>query len=456
MAQFPFPDDCSIATYKELREKRIKAVVELAGVDYSKYHSEYLRISEASINKSGCGPVLQRDIGEIWTNAYNKDWLRAWDGNMDLQVCLDFFAVITYILEYAFKPEPEESALRKLIEQDKDGDFKNRMKALAHLFQTRRQMGEAEAAYKIIPSLTMTNSNITCQWIDTDSSSDRHTRMKRAAPDSDLPTVELEGREGRWYKQYTMRDKYARRPDELHHMCLAQWAKMYTAGGSKSEDSDEDAEDEGREEPTIKETHPLKTVVGCNNDCCEESQDPTEKRKIVKLPQCFAVKDPYPGEAKCMKLRNVPAALRFYKGDTTIARNLRREFILYLPWGLPGQPNFPNMSDSQIENHNHNIEHIKRVKGIIMPHLEDVAKQQDFVDEFNLRKVGDELAAGKEQENEVEEQEDEGDLDFLDPDKAGLEDPEEVHKGKPSIYSKIEVRNLFSILLSLLNFIPGS
>ena len=27
----------------------------------------------------------------------NTEWLKAWDGNMDLQICLDFFAIITYI-----------------------------------------------------------------------------------------------------------------------------------------------------------------------------------------------------------------------------------------------------------------------------------------------------------------------------------------------------------------------
>ena len=79
--QFPIPEDCSVDTYKELREKRIKTVVELAGVDYTKYHTEYL-----SIKRSGCGAVLQRDINEVWTNPFNKDWLRAWNGNMDLQV----------------------------------------------------------------------------------------------------------------------------------------------------------------------------------------------------------------------------------------------------------------------------------------------------------------------------------------------------------------------------------
>ena len=443
--EFPIPEDCSTDTYKEIREKRIKAIVELAGVDYTKYHSEYL-----SIRRSGCGAVLQRDIAEVWTNPFNKDWLRAWNGNMDLQVCLDFFAVISYILEYAFKPEPEESALRKLIEQDEDGDFKTRMKALAHLFQTRRQMGEAEAAYKIIPSLTMTRSNITCQWINTGSSTDTHKRMKKANPGDDLTTVELEGREGKWYQQYDMRDKYTRRPDELHHLCLAQWAKMYrSSSANKSEDTDDETEEDNTVVVTTAAEHPpLTTVARCTNTCCDETSD---KKKIIKLPDSILLKNPYPGEAKCMRLRTSPVALRYYKGNSnrSAARHLRREFILFLPWGLPGQPNFPTMSDTEIENHfdNSDLEHIACVKGIIMPHLEDVEEQRVIVEETQARKLGEELAAGKEHENLEElnfEDLEEGDLDFLDPNLADLQDPEEPPKGKPSIYSKIEVKTVLS------------
>ena len=447
MNQFPIPEDCSIDTYKELREKRVKAVVELADVDYTKYHSEYL-----SMKRAGCGAVLQRDIGEIWTNAFNKDWLRAWNGNMDLQVCLDFFAVISYIVDYAYKPEPEESALRQLIEQDQDGDFKTRMKSLAHLFQTRRQMGEAEAAYKIIPSLTMTRSNITCQWVNTDHSKDTHKRMRKAKPEDQIATVELEGREGKWYQTYDMRNKYTRRPEELHHLCLAQFAKMYKSRSlSKSEDADdEDEQVDGDEQveteivtaPT--EHSPLTTVACCSKSCCDETSD---KKNIIKLPEIIKLKDPYPGEPRFMKLRKSPVALRFYKGnsDKSAARHFRREFILYFPWGLPGQPNFATMSDTEIENHfsNDDLEHITEVKGFIMPHLEDVEKQRVIIEETQVRKLGEQLAAEKEHENLEDldfDDEDEGDLDFLDPNLVDLEDPVELPKGKPSMYSKIEVR----------------
>ena len=96
--------------------------------------------------------------------------------------------------------------------------------------------------------------------------------------------------------------------------------------------------------------------------------------------------------------------------------------------------------ESTSQLHEADLEHIAEVKGLIMPHLEDVEKQRIIIEETQVRKLGEQLAAEKEHENledldfdEVEE----GDLDFLDP---NLEEPVELPKGKPSIYSKIEVR----------------
>ena len=49
--------------------------------------------------------VLKRTPQEIYINNYNPEWIKAWNGNIDLQVCLDHFAVITYITDYYMKDE---------------------------------------------------------------------------------------------------------------------------------------------------------------------------------------------------------------------------------------------------------------------------------------------------------------------------------------------------------------
>ena len=42
---------------------------------------------------------------EVDVNNFNLEWIRAWDGNKDMQVCKDYHAVITYITYYFSKDE---------------------------------------------------------------------------------------------------------------------------------------------------------------------------------------------------------------------------------------------------------------------------------------------------------------------------------------------------------------
>ena len=87
-------DSESLTEYEQHREERILLILEEAGVT----EAEYLEAITHS-SKRGISVVLQRDITECSVNNYNAEWIRAWSGNMDIQVCLDFFSVITYITE---------------------------------------------------------------------------------------------------------------------------------------------------------------------------------------------------------------------------------------------------------------------------------------------------------------------------------------------------------------------
>ena len=65
-------------------------------------------------------------------------------------------------------------------------------------------MGEAEAIVKIIPSLNLANSNVTCQWVNIDYESEKSTRWRKATQkemESGIPVVQLENHEGHWYEQ---------------------------------------------------------------------------------------------------------------------------------------------------------------------------------------------------------------------------------------------------------------
>ena len=84
--------------YEVNRKERIVKLLKEAEVTDQEYESA---IRESS--KRGVTVILARDITETMVNNYNGEWIRAWNANLDLQVCLDFFSVITYITEYFTK-----------------------------------------------------------------------------------------------------------------------------------------------------------------------------------------------------------------------------------------------------------------------------------------------------------------------------------------------------------------
>ena len=107
-------------------------------------------------SSSGFSIVLERDVSEMYINSYNPEWARAWNGNTDLQVCLDYFAVITYITEYYTKDDT--GVMTKIIEMLKNSHcttLQEKMILVMNTFITARQMGECEAYYKILPNFKL-------------------------------------------------------------------------------------------------------------------------------------------------------------------------------------------------------------------------------------------------------------------------------------------------------------
>ena len=50
---------------------------------------------------------LKRRIKERWINNYNPEMLHAWNANMDIQLAIDTYAIITYIVSYMNKAETQ-------------------------------------------------------------------------------------------------------------------------------------------------------------------------------------------------------------------------------------------------------------------------------------------------------------------------------------------------------------
>ena len=68
--------------------------------DLVEQYKEMLKISTG-----GYKIVHKRDIDEIYVNNYNKEWIKCWDANIDIQLTLYHFAIITYITDYMLKDD---------------------------------------------------------------------------------------------------------------------------------------------------------------------------------------------------------------------------------------------------------------------------------------------------------------------------------------------------------------
>ena len=131
--RYPKDLDTSKELYEQNRKIRIKCLISMADLnsdDDMKLYEEALTFSTP-----GYTLILERDLDEIYVNSYNPEWARAWNGNTDLQVCLDYFAIITYITEYFTKDDT--GLMSKLIEMMKESEcetLKDKMRLLMNTF----------------------------------------------------------------------------------------------------------------------------------------------------------------------------------------------------------------------------------------------------------------------------------------------------------------------------------
>ena len=132
------------------------------------------------VTRTGKVIILKRTVQEMWVNNYNPEWLHAWDGNMDIQLCLDFFAICTYITDYYTKDESGTvSHLLKAAKECHGKSQKEKMRALSQVFSTHRHVGESEAYYKICPELHLSHSSIQTVYEHTGFPENRRIFLRR-------------------------------------------------------------------------------------------------------------------------------------------------------------------------------------------------------------------------------------------------------------------------------------
>ena len=413
----------------------------LAKVRYEDY------IKALSVSRTGYSVVYERDIDELYINPYNIEWMQAWDGNMDLQPCLDYFAVSTYIADYYAKDDTAMmTALKTAMNASNATDIKEKMKIVANMFLTHRQIGEAEAVYRLIPSLTLSMSNITCQFLSTSRRDERSLRWRRATEEdlqNGVSAKKLENHDGLWYEQPDMWSKYLRRPEKLKEMCCAQFVRMYKGFSPKKEDNKDDD---------------MEAVLEDDNDIWDEAEEEDgsednfhfimtfrDNGKNGKpLPLMLPIRNPYPGEATCIKKRSRPAALRYhkYKKDNDHKRYMLSEVMKYVPLEQ-------EVDDDQIEDlYNDMVDGVRKVdivKRQVMPHLESVVEARYHVDQM-MKEVKEDLQEnaaarldpmGVQDDDDCKEEGEEEHEDYMycDPDNVKKDEPEKT----AAMFRRVEI-----------------
>ena len=125
-------------------------------------------VNAISISASGNVLVLKRGLKEIHTNNYNPEMLKAWNANMDIQIALDPYAVITYVVSYVLKDETGMTKfLKDALTSQTGNSIKEKIYALKNAFLLNRQVGESESCYRILPGMRLKDSNISTIFVQT-------------------------------------------------------------------------------------------------------------------------------------------------------------------------------------------------------------------------------------------------------------------------------------------------
>ena len=99
---------------------------------------------------------------------------------MDIQLCLDFFAICSYITDYYTKDETGTlTHLIKAVKECHGKGQKETMRALANEFSSHRQVGESEAYYKLFPELHLTHSSVKTVFVATGFPQDRNVFLRK-------------------------------------------------------------------------------------------------------------------------------------------------------------------------------------------------------------------------------------------------------------------------------------
>ena len=277
----------------------------LKKIDKDLTEAQYISYIETT--ERGLALFLKRRVKERNINNFHPEMLAAWNANMDIQIALDPFAIIAYIVSYVNKIETGTTAfLKQALSDNVEKETKEKLHALKNAYAENREVGFSEAVYRAISSLHLKQSNVGTVYVSTGFPQNRsimHRRVKDENEDldDDLENsdddeeqqssskpglVSVEGYSGKFQPSVSIHDRYAKRPEYIETMCLAQFATLYTYTASLPK----------KKTPVI--------INGCSK---EKSSWQTIYNSTTFLPYYLDLED-----LGYMKLKSGPQVLRFH------------------------------------------------------------------------------------------------------------------------------------------------
>ena len=412
---------------KEIEKKRLNKLLMRAEVQGTGEKTSMEVYEDAlGVSANGYKVVHKRDVDEVMVNNYNSEWIISWNSNMDLQLCLDYHHVITYISDYFLKDETETmNQIKDALRKGENETLQKKLSIVVNTFLTHRQIGECEAFYRVLPHLNLTFSNIDDVFLSTGFKSNRSSFLTQVTPEEAEQCqniVQIENKEGLFIEKPSLLDKYERRDTShnkhLLNLTYLQFAMKYVSCNKKEEDiemSDLQSKEvkEGDEEWILNDEMDL--IVTHNF---------AANKQRFKLPKFIQLTELKPGESAYMRKRS-RMVIRYHKINATkfpheycysqlqMYRPFRRESLL--------QPNdYEKCKElyDQKSAHN-NCSRINNVKSILMKHLDSVEQGTERAqDAKNSEIVGDMMDPAFEQEEEdcaLEGIHEHPEFSFLDP-----------------------------------------
>ena len=334
--------------------------------------------------------------------------------------------IVFYFQDSTGLTETLKTAMSQLSKED---NMWEKCNALANHFMTHRQVGEAEALYKLLAHMNLVYSNVACVYVPTEAKAERRPFLQRQDP-GEGKGFKLKDREGLFLEKPDLISKYERRKllvseddkededkedeDPLENLTLCQFVKMYESKGWQK------INEEGEYEEIDPDANPDEGALADEDDfnfivTGEEVQ--TDRKK---LPPTLTLADLLPGEPNLLRKRTFPRAIRFFKKRFQVNPHkfYLAELMLFHPFRDEAEL-YPDEAEKCEQLYLKNEDKIKRVKARLMPFLESVDEAQKLYQENREKDQRDiEGIMGAdldpEQEKEVEEAGDEEDEEHPD------------------------------------------